>query len=98
MNCRGSVREVTARLRDVPGETVTANPSDSLVRAAGQMEVADVLPAFTDTTYRPKSSAGEASTAVEQRSNSQRRERGATARPRLLRHHRRARHVPCDFY
>jgi copper chaperone CopZ len=54
MTCRRCVREVTARLRDVPGvETVTANAGDSLVRLSGDMEVADVLSAFTGTTYRP---------------------------------------------
>jgi len=54
MSCRHCVREVTARLRDVPGvETVTANPGDSLVRLSGRMELADVLAAFTATTYRP---------------------------------------------
>jgi copper chaperone CopZ len=54
MSCRRCVREVTARLRDVPGvETVTANPGDSLVRLSGRMEVADVLAAFTGTTYGP---------------------------------------------
>jgi copper chaperone CopZ len=54
MRCRRCVREVTARLRDVPGvETVAANPGDSLVRLSGRMEVADVLAAFTGTTYGP---------------------------------------------
>jgi copper chaperone CopZ len=54
MSCRRCVREVTARLRDVSGvETVTANSGDSLVRLSGRMELADVLAAFTGTTYRP---------------------------------------------
>jgi copper chaperone CopZ len=52
--CRRCVREVTARLRDVPGvATVAANPGDSLVRLSGRMEVTDVLAAFTGTTYGP---------------------------------------------
>ena len=53
MSCRRCVREVTARLRDVPGvETVSANPGDCLVRLSGSMKLADVLAAFTGTTYR----------------------------------------------
>ena len=55
MSCRRCVREVTARLRDVPGvETVSANPVDCMVRLSGSMEVAEVLAAFTGTTYRPQ--------------------------------------------
>jgi copper chaperone CopZ len=55
MSCRRCVREVTARLRDVPGvETVSANPSDCMVRLSGSMRLADVLAAFTGTTYRPE--------------------------------------------
>jgi len=55
MTCRRCVREVTARLRDVPGvETVTADSGDSLVRLFGRMELADVLATFTGTTYRPE--------------------------------------------
>ena len=55
MSCRRCVREVTARLRDVPGvETVSANASDCVVRMSGSMELADVLAAFTGTTYRPQ--------------------------------------------
>ena len=55
MGCRRCVREVTARLRDVPGvETVTANPTDHVVRLSGTMRLADVLAAFTGTTYRPQ--------------------------------------------
>jgi hypothetical protein len=46
---------VTARLRDVPGvETVSANPGDCVVRLSGSMQRADVLAAFTGTTYRPE--------------------------------------------
>jgi copper chaperone CopZ len=54
MSCRRCVREVTARLRDVPGvETVSANPGDCLVRLSGSMQLADVLTAFEGTSYRP---------------------------------------------
>ena len=55
MRCRRCVREVTARLRDVAGvETVSANPTDSAVRLSGSMQLADVLAAFTGTSYRPQ--------------------------------------------
>ena len=55
MGCRRCVREVTARLRDVPGvETVSANPGDRVVQVSGSMQLADVLAAFTGTTYRPR--------------------------------------------
>ena len=55
MSCRRCVREVTARLRDVPGvETVSANPRDCLVRLSGSMQLPEVLAAFTSTTYRPQ--------------------------------------------
>jgi copper chaperone CopZ len=55
MSCRRCVREVTARLRDVHGvETVSANPGDCLVRLSGSMQLADVLAAFTGTSYRPE--------------------------------------------
>lgn len=54
MTCRRCVREVTSRLRDVPGlERVTANPTRSLVHLSGSMTLADVLAAFEGTTYRP---------------------------------------------
>jgi len=53
MGCRRCVREVTARLRDVPGvETVRADPRDCVVRLSGSMRLADVLAAFTGTAYR----------------------------------------------
>ena len=59
MSCRRCVREVTARLRDVPGvETVSANPTDCVVRLSGSMQVADVLAAFTGTIYRPQPMGG----------------------------------------
>jgi copper chaperone CopZ len=55
MSCRRCVREVTARLRDVPGvETVSANPGDCIVRLSGAMQLEDVLTVFAGTTYRPE--------------------------------------------
>ena len=52
MRCRRCVREVTARLRDVPGVgTVMADPASSVVRLAGTMTVGDVLGAFRGLTY-----------------------------------------------
>ena len=55
MRCRRCVREVTARLRDVAGvETVSANPSDSVVRLSGSMRLADVLVACTGPSYWPQ--------------------------------------------
>jgi copper chaperone CopZ len=54
MSCRRCVREVTARLRDVPGvQRVTADPGRSMVHLSGSMTRADVLAAFAGTTYRP---------------------------------------------
>jgi copper chaperone CopZ len=54
MGCRRCVREVTARLRDVPGvQTVVADSATSTVRLGGSMTVDDVLEAFVGTTYRP---------------------------------------------
>ena len=54
MTCRRCVREVTSRLRDVPGlERVTVNPARSLVHLSGSITLADVLAASEGTTYRP---------------------------------------------
>lgn len=53
MGCRRCVREVTARLRDVPGvQTVVADAATSTVRLSGSMTVEHVLDAFTGTTFR----------------------------------------------
>ncbi|MFQ6171306.1 cation transporter [Oryzobacter sp. R7] len=44
MGCRGCVRDVTARLRDVPGvERVVADADRHLVRLHGSMTLSDVL-------------------------------------------------------
>ncbi|MFC4783943.1 cation transporter [Nocardioides sp. MAHUQ-72] len=52
MSCRRCVREVTRRLRDVPGvQTVMADAGLSQVRLSGTMTVVDVLAAFRGTTY-----------------------------------------------
>ena len=54
MGCRRCVREVTARLRDVPGvQMVVADSATSTVRLGGSMTVEDVLDAFVGTTYGP---------------------------------------------
>lgn len=52
MSCRHCVRQVTARLRDVPGvTTVVANMSTSTVQLTGSMTDADVMAAFGGTTF-----------------------------------------------
>jgi copper chaperone CopZ len=52
MRCRRCVREVTARLRDVPGvETVAADARSSRVRVAGTMAGLDVLRALAGLAY-----------------------------------------------
>ena len=52
MRCRRCVREVTARLRDIPGvDTVSANPADGSVRLTGSMRYDDVLAALAGTEY-----------------------------------------------
>ena len=52
MGCRACVREVTARLRDVPGvETVAADHRRSIVVLAGSMSRAEVLAALEGTRF-----------------------------------------------
>ena len=52
MRCRRCVREVTARLRDVPGvDTVTADADRSMVRLSGTMSVDEVLAATRGLGY-----------------------------------------------
>ena len=52
MGCRHCVREVTARLRDVPGvERVVADAARSHVLLTGSMTTSDVLRALADTTF-----------------------------------------------
>lgn len=54
MGCRRCVREVTSRLRDVPGvETVSADAAASRVSLGGTMTPTDVLASFDGTSYRP---------------------------------------------
>lgn len=55
MACRRCVREVTARLRDVPGvETVVADLTRSRIRLVGTMTMPDVLLAFEGLSYQPR--------------------------------------------
>lgn len=55
MSCRRCVRDVTARLRDVPGvESVVADATRSRVEVRGAMADADVLAALDGTSYRPE--------------------------------------------
>jgi copper chaperone CopZ len=52
MGCRQCVREVTGRLRDVPGvHTAVADIATHTVRLTGSMANADVLSALAGTTY-----------------------------------------------
>ncbi len=52
MRCRHCVRDVTARLRDVPGvATVVADAASSIVELEGTMSVADVEAALQHTSY-----------------------------------------------
>jgi copper chaperone CopZ len=52
MGCRHCVREVTARLRDVPGvRTVAADQSRSVVVLAGSMSTSGVLAALEETRF-----------------------------------------------
>lgn len=51
-SCRRCVREVTARLRDVPGvERVVADATRSQVVLTGSMRGTDVVRALADTTF-----------------------------------------------
>lgn len=59
MSCRRCVREVTARLRDIPGvDTVAANPADESVRLTGSMRYEDVLAALAGTEYAAHPAGG----------------------------------------
>jgi len=59
MACRRCVREVTARLRDVPGVLqVAADARNSVVRVSGSMTEAGVLAAFAGTSYEAKVQIG----------------------------------------
>jgi copper chaperone CopZ len=52
MRYRHCVREVTSRLRDVPGvDTVTADADRSMVRLSGTMSVYEVLGAVRGLGY-----------------------------------------------
>ena len=52
MGCRDCVREVTARLRDVPGvQTVTADHRRSVVLLGGSMDREGVLAALEGTRF-----------------------------------------------
>ncbi len=53
MSCRHCVRDITARLRDVPGvRIVAANARTSRVSLHGSMSTADVKNALAGTTFR----------------------------------------------
>ena len=52
MGCRHCVREVTARLRDVPGvERVIADATTNRVVLTGSMTVTDAMNALSPTTF-----------------------------------------------
>lgn len=53
MNCRHCVRDVTARLRDVPGvNTVLADRTTGVVVLSGVMTEAEILAAFEGTSHQ----------------------------------------------
>lgn len=55
VDCRRCIRDLTARLRDVPGvQVVTIDPARKHVRLTGSMTAADALTALADTRYRPQ--------------------------------------------
>lgn len=55
MGCRRCVREVTARLRDVPGvDRVVADASTRRVHLDGTMTEADVMDAMASTAFAVK--------------------------------------------
>lgn len=59
MDCRRCVRDVTARLRDVPGvERVVADASTNRVHLAGSMSRADVVAALAGSDYVVRVMAG----------------------------------------
>jgi copper chaperone CopZ len=59
MRCRRCVREVTARLRDVPGvQTVTVHAAMSHITLTGTMTPADALAALPGTGYLTRPDAG----------------------------------------
>lgn len=52
MGCRSCVREVTARLRDVPGvERVVADATRNRVVLSGSMEADDVVRALSASSF-----------------------------------------------
>lgn len=52
MGCRRCIREVTGRLRDIPGVvTVTADASRCRVVVRGTMTARDVLATFEDSAH-----------------------------------------------
>jgi len=60
MGCRECVREVTSRLRDVPGvRTVTADHRRSVVHLGGSMGRDDVKAALQGTRFHIKGIAGD---------------------------------------
>lgn len=68
MGCRQCVREVTARLRDVPGvAVVTADVSQERVVLTGSMAVRAVLDALAGTPYRVRVLADRDGTGTGQR-------------------------------